>query len=43
MHWKRCLNKVWYLNYELDRPLPEGNNEGVIRIMKDEFGGKIIK
>ena len=27
-------------NYELDRPLPKGNNKKVIGLMKDELGGK---
>ena len=30
------------LNYELNRPLPEGKNKKVISVMKDELGGKII-
>ena len=30
-------------NYETDRPLPNGNNEKVIRLMKDELGGQIMK
>ena len=30
-------------NYELDRLLPEGKNKKVIRSMKEELGGKIIK
>ena len=30
-------------NYELDRLLPEGKNKKVIRSMKEESGGKIIK
>ena len=30
-------------NYEIDRPLPNGNNEKVIRLMKDELGGQIMK
>ena len=29
-------------NYELDRPLPKGKNKKVIRLMKDELGGKIM-
>ena len=29
-------------NYELGRQLPEGKNEKVIRLMKDELGGKIM-
>ena len=29
-------------NYEFDRPLPTGRNKKVIRLMKDELGGKII-
>ena len=29
-------------NYEFDRPLPTGKNKKVIRLMKDELGGKII-
>ena len=30
------------LNYELDRPLPEGKNKEVIGLMKDELGVKIM-
>ena len=30
-------------NYETDRPLPNGNHEKVIRLMKDELGGQIMK
>ena len=29
-------------NYEVNRPLPTGKNEKVIRLLKDELGGKII-
>ena len=29
-------------NYELDRPLPKGKNEKVIRLMKDEISRKIM-
>ena len=29
-------------NYEVNRPLPVGKNKKVIRLMKDELGGKII-
>ena len=29
-------------NYELDRPLSTGKNKTVIRLMKDELGGKIM-
>ena len=29
-------------SYELNIPLPEGKNKKVIRLMKDELGGKII-
>ena len=29
-------------NYEVNRPLPMGKNKKVIRLMKDELGGKII-
>ena len=30
-------------NFELDRPLPKGKNSKVIRLMKDELDGKIMK
>ena len=30
-------------NYELDRPLPKEKNKKVIELMKDEFGGKVMK
>ena len=29
-------------NYECDRPLPAGKNKKVIRLMKDELGGRVI-
>ena len=29
-------------NYEVDRPLPTGKNKKVIRLMKDELGGRIM-
>ena len=29
-------------NYEVNRPLPTGKNKKVIRLMKDELGGKIM-
>ena len=29
-------------NYELDRPLPKIKNQKVIRLIKDELGGKIV-
>ena len=29
-------------NYEVSRPLPTGKNKKVIRLMKDELGGKIM-
>ena len=32
-----------FANFELDRPLSKGKNEKVIRLMKDELGGKIMK
>ena len=27
-------------NYELERPLPKGKNKKVVRLIKDELGGK---
>ena len=30
-------------DYELDGPLPKGKNKKVIRLMKDELGGQIMK
>ena len=30
-------------NYELDRPLPKGNNKKVISLMKNELGPKIVR
>ena len=30
-------------NFELDRPLPEGSNKTVIKLMKDQLGGQIIE
>ena len=30
-------------NFELDRPLPKGKNKKVIRLMKDELRGQIMK
>ena len=30
-------------NYEIDRTMPSGKNKKIIRLMKDELGGKIIK
>ena len=29
-------------NYEINRPLPKGNNKKVIGLMKDKLGGKIM-
>ena len=29
-------------NYEVNRPLPKGNNKKVTGLMKDELGGKIM-
>ena len=29
-------------NYECNRPLPTGKNKKIIRLMKDELGGKIV-
>ena len=30
-------------NFELDRPLPKGENKEVTGIMEDELGGQIMK
>ena len=37
-------DETWFdtRNYELDRPLPKGNNKKIIALMKDELDGKII-
>ena len=41
---RRCWNKIWHLECNsIERPLPKGKNKNVIRLMKDELGGKIIK
>ena len=29
-------------DYEVNRPLPKGKNKKVIRLMKDELGGRIM-
>ena len=29
-------------NYELERPLLKGKNKKVVRLMKDELGGKVM-
>ena len=31
------------MNFKLDRQLPKGKNKKVIRLMKDELGGQIMK
>ena len=36
-------SRIDTLNYELDRLLPKGKNKKVVGLMKDEFGGKIMK
>ena len=35
-------NRFGTSNYEVNRPLPTGNNKKVIGLMKDELGGKTI-
>ena len=30
-------------NFEIDRPLPKRKNKKVIKLMKDESGGQILK
>ena len=35
-------DRFYTSNYEVDRPLPTGNNKKVIGLMKDELGGGII-
>ena len=37
-------DETWFdtRNYELDRPLPKGNNKKIIALMEDELDGKII-
>ena len=32
---------MWNTNYKLNRPLSTGRNKKVIRLIKDELGGKI--
>ena len=30
-------------NFEIDRPLSNGKNKKVIRLMKNEFGGQVVR
>ena len=40
---KNMLEKNLTFQFEIDRPLPIGKNKKVIRQMKDEIGGQIMK
>ena len=40
---RRCWNKIWHSNFELDQSLPEGKNKKVIGLIKDELHGQIMK
>ena len=40
---KDVEKKIDTSSYEIDKPLPKGKNEKVIRLIKDQLGGKIMK
>ena len=40
---KMLKKKIDTSSYEIDKPLPKGKNEKVIRLIKDQLGGKIMK
>ena len=40
---RRCWNKIWDFNFEIDRPFLIGENKNVIALMNDELGEQIMK
>ena len=42
IHCKHVKTRFDASNKELDRSLPKGKNKKIIRLIKDDLGGKII-